>query len=96
MVPVGVPLFRRNENLLVIWRVYGAPQIEQEQGRVLDQRGEPLPIDVTINKFTGEDHLMVGLSAALSAVAPGDYLLEFTAKRGAKSLRRLVAFRVTP
>lgn len=86
--PVADFQFRRTERLHVEWPVL--KPLDQRTARVLDRRGQPLPLNATIAQ-TAE---AVTVDLLLAPLAEGDYLIELVAGAGGQTERRLIAFRV--
>ncbi len=86
--PVADFQFRRTERLRVVWPALAA--LDSRAARVLDRRGDPLPIPATVTDSAGA----VDVDVTLAPLAQGDYLIELTAKQGSRAERRLIAFRV--
>ncbi len=90
--PAAEPLFRRTERLRLEWPV-NAP-LTSRQARLLDRRGEPLAVGVTVTEEDRDGQRVVAVDAGLAPLADGDYLVELAAVRESGTIRRLVAFRV--
>jgi hypothetical protein len=86
--------FRRGERLRVDVTVAGpAPTVS---ARLLDRKGQPLAVPVAT---AVRDERYLRLASAELAVAPlafGDYLVEMTLQRGARSDKVVVAIRIVP
>ena len=91
--PAAEPLFRRVERLRLEWPVNTA--LGARGARLLDRRGEPLAVGVSITEGERDGQPIVAVELGLAPLADGDYLIELVAAQGATSIRRLVAFRVT-
>jgi hypothetical protein len=59
--------------------------------RLLDRRGQPLPIPLSVRDNGGEPHRLI-VELSLAPLARGDYLVELSAASGGD--RRLVALRI--
>ena len=73
--------FHRNERLRVEWP--RLQTIDERVARVLDRRGQPLPVPATVTEITdnrGGPRLAVDVNFA--PFAEGDYVLEFTVNGG--------------
>jgi hypothetical protein len=70
--------------------------LDQRTARVLDRRGQPLALNVTVAESPGAQTSLPSVTAdvLLAPLAEGDYVLELTAGAGAQTERRLMAFRV--
>ena len=86
--PVADFQFRRNERVRVVWPAREA--LDNRSARVLDRRGDPLAVPVTLTESPGA----VNVDVLLAPLAEGDYLIELTAGQGARTDRRVLAFRV--
>jgi VWFA-related protein len=86
--PVADFQFRRTERLHVEWPIL--TPLDQRTARVLDRRGQPLPLNATI----AQTPTAVTVDLLLAPLAEGDYLIELVAGAGAQTERRLLAFRV--
>jgi len=93
-VPTAVPFFTRVERLVAEWPVAATP--DNRSARVLNLRGEPLPIPVTVVERETEGRRVLAVDLRLTPLAAGDYVLEVSAESGGAAERRLFAFRVTP
>ena len=93
-VPTAMPFLRRVERLVAEWPV--AASLDNRSARVLNVRGEPLPIPVTVVERETDGRRVIAVDLRLTPLAPGDYVLEVTAESGGAAERRLFAFRVTP
>lgn len=87
--PVADFQFRRSERLHVEWPALA--QLDERRARLLDRRGQPLAIAVTVST-PREDTVAADLT--LAPLAAGDYLIELAAGAGGRTERHLVAFRV--
>ena len=91
--PAAELRFARNERLHVEVPIDSAGL--ERSARVLDRRGQPLPIIPGTSVQTMPDgRAVVAVDVTASAMAPGDYLLEVSAGDAAGAARRYVAFRV--
>lgn len=86
--------FRRAERLRVdlpVSDALGPPTV-----RLLDRRGQPLPILVQIGQRDEEGVRFATAEITLAPLAQGDYLVEVSIRRGDKEEKRLTAFRIVP
>jgi VWFA-related protein len=94
--PAAAPVFSRRERLRAEWTLAGDPaSVSSRQARLLDRRGEPLPIDVTVADRDDRGRTIFAADATLAPLSPGDYMIELVVTSGGQTSRRLVAFRVT-
>ena len=85
--PVKRREFRRTDTLRrPRRRQSGTPVVS---GRLLDRRGDPLT-DLPVTPGTD----MPELRLPLGSLAPGDYVIELTARAGDETVQQFVAFRV--
>jgi VWFA-related protein len=92
-VPVIEREFRRTDRLLVRVGVQSAGGTPMLSARMLNRDGGQMStLPVTPAPFGGVNHIDV----PLSALPPGDFLIEVTAKDGPEQASTLVAFRVAP
>jgi hypothetical protein len=92
-IPVIEREFRRTDRLLVRVGVQSAGGTPVLSARMLNRDGGAMSVlPVTPAGFGNLSHIDV----PLSALPPGDFLIEVTAKDGAEQAFTLVAFRVTP
>ena len=90
--PVADLEFRRTERVHVEWPIVSS--LDQRSARLLDRRGQPLPIEATLTERTATSGSVLAADVNLGPLAPADYVLDVTASHGADTERRLVAFRV--
>jgi VWFA-related protein len=94
--PVADFQFRRTERLHVDWPL--SDVVEQRSARVLDRRGQPLPLRPMVSDRTDGDgaaaHAVIGVDLPLSALAAGDYLIELSVTRRGETVQRMLAFRI--
>jgi hypothetical protein len=92
-VPVASREFSRTERLLIRFRAYGsagaAPQVS---AKLLGRSGQPIR-DLPVSASSTEGDLAIDLP--LASFAAGDYVVEVTAKSGARDASDRLAFRVT-
>jgi len=84
--------FRRTERVHVEWTAPGA--LEQQSARLLDRRGQPLAVPVTVTTREAGGGTDVIADVLLASLSEGDYLIELSATRGGVTDASLVAFRV--
>jgi hypothetical protein len=90
--PVADLEFRRTERVHIEWPIVSS--LDQRSARLLDRRGQPLPIEATLTELTATSGTVLAADVNLGPLAPADYVLDVTASHGADTERRLVAFRV--
>ena len=90
--PVADLEFRRTERVHIEWPIVSS--LDQRSARLLDRRGQPLPIEATLTERTATSGTVLVADVNLGPLAPADYVLDVTASHGADTERRLVAFRV--
>jgi hypothetical protein len=93
--PVADFAFRRTERIHVVWPVVASLALDRRQARLLDSRGQPLPVNAGATELQFRPGITVlAADIALTPLAPGDYVVEMVAGAGAVSETKLVAFRV--
>ena len=92
--PVADQQFRRSERVHLEWPVI-AP-LDARTARLLDRRGQPLPLDVTVSERDAGSGPLLVADLNLAPLGPGDYLIEITAGRGADTERQVIAIRIVP
>ncbi len=93
--PVADLEFRRTERIHVEFPELSP--LDQRSARLLDRRGQPLPIDATVTERPAQGGAPGSVLVAdvnLGPLAPADYVLEVTAGHGTDTERRLIAIRV--
>ena len=90
--PVADLEFRRTERVHIEWPIVSS--LDQRSARLLDRRGQPLPVEATLTERTATSGSVLAADVNLGPLAPADYVLDVTASHGADTERRLVAFRV--
>ena len=90
--PVADFAFRRTERIHVEWAVL--TPLDQRQARLLDARGQPLPVNAGATELQSVGATVLAADIALTPLAPGDYVVEVNVGAGAASETKLVAFRV--
>lgn len=84
--------FRRNERLHAEWPA--AQALDQRVARLLDRRGQPLPVAVAVTERPGTPAPIVAIDLAIAPLADGDYVIELSAGRGTVTEHGLFGFRV--
>ena len=90
--PVADFEFRRSERVHIEFPI--VTTLDTRTGRLLDRKGQPLPLDVTLTERPATSGTVLAADVNLGPLAPADYLIEITAAHGADSERRLVAIRL--
>ena len=90
--PVADLEFRRTERVHIEWPI--VTSLDQRSARLLDRRGQALPVEATVTERTATSGSVLAADVNLGPLAPADYVLEVTAGHGADTERKLVAFRV--
>jgi VWFA-related protein len=85
--------FFRTERLHIEWPVREA--LDRSEARVLGRNGQPLALTVPLADRQTDGQAVLAADLNLAPLAAGDYVLELTVVRGAKTEQSLVAFRVT-
>lgn len=90
------PRFRRTERLRI--EVPLAAPANEATGRMLTREGQPMPLIVTYSSRVDEaTQLRLGVAdVTLSALAAGEYVLEFTIKTGSQTEVITYGFRLIP
>jgi hypothetical protein len=88
------PRFRKAERVRADVPLARAP--DAVAARVLDRYGRPLRVPATARLRVEEGVSIASAEAALAPMAPGDYLIEVTARFGASEAKVLAAFRIVP
>jgi VWFA-related protein len=86
--------FRKAERIQVDVPLAGV--IESNAAQLLDRKGQPLPLPVTAAQREEGAQRFATAELALAPLAPGDYLIEVSVRRGEKTDKVLVAFRIVP
>ena len=68
--------------------------LESRVGRLLDRRGQPLAVGVTLAERPNTDRPTLVGDVSLAPLAPGDYLIELVVGRAGATERHLVAIRL--
>jgi len=90
--PVADFQFRRSERLHVEWPI--VRPLDQRSARLLDRRGQPLPIPVALTERESNGRPILAADLQLAPLGEADYVLELTTGSGGVSERQYVAFRV--
>jgi hypothetical protein len=90
--PVADFQFRAAERVHVEWPIL--QPLEQRTARLLDRRGQPLPIPITLTERESDGASVVAADLPLGPLAAGDYLIELVAGSQGTTERRLVGLRV--
>ncbi len=90
--PVADLEFRRIERVHIEWPIVTA--LDQHTARLLDRRGQPLPIDVTLTERQGASGSVLAADLNLAPLAAADYVIELNVGHGAETDHKLIAFRV--
>jgi hypothetical protein len=90
--PSAVPTFSRTARLRVEWPILSS--LDRREARLLDRRGQPLPVPVTLSERSSESPAVLAADVSLAPLAPGDYVIALVATRGAETEERFVAIRV--
>jgi hypothetical protein len=90
--PVADRQYRRSERIHVEWRMLKiASDLE---ARLLDAKGAPLPLAVSISERDDPDGKTVLAGLTLAPLIEGSYVIELTGSAGTETQRALVAFKV--
>jgi VWFA-related protein len=90
--PSASHLFSRMDRLHLEWALSGP--LESHVGRLLDRRGQPLAVGVTLAEPPGADHPMLVGDVSLAPLGPGDYVIELVVGRAGATERHLIAIRI--
>jgi len=90
--PVADFAFLRTERLHVEWPVL--TPLDQRQARLLDQRGQPLPVNASVIETPDGATTMLAADVVLTPLAAATYVVEVTVGAGATTEQRYVAFRI--
>lgn len=90
--PVADFIFRRAERAHLELAIPGP--LDQRQARLLDQKGQPLPLDVTVTERADAGGTTLAVDLNLAPLGPGDYVFEITGVIGGKTEQRFIAIRV--
>jgi VWFA-related protein len=86
--------FRKAERIRVDVPLAG--RVDAIDARLLDRKGQPLPIPVATSKRDEGGVRLATAEVALAPLALGDYLIEVSARRGERQDKVLVAVRIVP
>jgi VWFA-related protein len=92
VAPTANPVFLRTERVRVEWPARGA--LDRREGRLLSQRGQPLPVPVEVSERMDGTTPIVVAEVRLSPLTFGDYVIELTVGRGPETELRFAAFRL--
>jgi len=92
LVPVSTRRFRRTERVHVEWEPHAA--LTNRIARVLDRRGQPLPLEVTLTERGTADRPILAADLNLAPFGAGDYVIELTGDAAGRTGLSLVAIRV--
>ncbi len=81
--PVADFAFRRTERIHVEWPVL--TPLDQRQARLLDSRGQPLPVNASATELQSTGTTVLAADLALTPLAPGEYVVEVVVNAGAVS-----------
>lgn len=90
--PAADRQFRRTERVHVEWPVLRA--LDQRTARLLDRRGQPLPLSVALTERPDGDQLMAAVDLPIAPLADGDYVIELVAASQGVTERKLLGIRV--
>jgi VWFA-related protein len=93
LLPAAEPVFRRTERAHLEWRLAVRP--ERSEARLLNARGEPLAVPVTLSSRAEPDAVVLVADVNLAPLAAADYVIELTGTSGGREGRSLLAFRIT-
>ena len=68
--------------------------LDQRIARLLDRRGQPLALPVTVTERDSDGRAVVAADLILGPLAEGDYVIELVVGSGAETERRFVAIRI--
>jgi len=86
--------FRKAERIRVDLPLGGA--IDSSAAQLLDRKGQVLPIPVTTGQRDEGGRRFLTAEVTLAPLAPADYLVEVSVRRGEKTEKKLTAFRIVP
>jgi VWFA-related protein len=90
--PSAAHRFTRNDRLHLEWPESGP--LDSHVARILDKRGQPIAVGVTLAEPPNPDHPALMGDVSLAPLAPGDYVIELVVGRAGAAERHLVAIRV--
>jgi VWFA-related protein len=86
--------FRRTERLVV--QMSAASMPDSVSAELLDRTGKVLPLPVTGSAVTKDDVRWARAELVLAPLAPGDFIIRLTAKKGTEQATTLAPFRIVP
>ncbi|MGE5360976.1 MAG: VWA domain-containing protein [Bacteroidales bacterium] len=92
--PTADPRFRKAERLRA--DVPLADAAAALGARLLDRKGQPLQVPVTVSAREDNALRLASCEVTLAPLAQGDYVIELTATKDAKAEKCFVAFRIVP
>lgn len=90
--PVADLEFSRIERLHIEFPIVSA--LDQHTARLLDRRGQPLPIEVTLTERQAPNGSVLATDLNLAPLAAGDYIIDLNVGHGKDAEHKLIAFRV--
>jgi hypothetical protein len=90
--PVADFLYRRTERVHIEWPIL--KPLDKRTTRLLDRRGQPIPVSATLTERPDEGQSMLAADLNLSQLSPGDYVLEVSVASGTETQKRQVGLRV--
>jgi VWFA-related protein len=84
--------FRRTERVHIEWPAQRT--MDNRSARLLNRRGEPLPIEVPVTEKPDGTGFVIAVDVGLAPLAQGDYVIELTASAGSDKIQKLLAFRI--
>lgn len=90
--PVADFKFFRTERMHVEWAL--ARPLDDRTARLLNRRGEPLAVPVTLTERADGDRSVLAADLSLASLADGDYVIEVTGSAGGGKFQKLLAIRV--
>jgi len=85
--------YRRTERAHFEWTI-GASALDDRTARLLDRRGQPLPLGVTLSEREVDGRRVIAGDVNLAPLSEGDYVVELTVTAGGATTLRYAAFRV--
>jgi VWFA-related protein len=73
-----------------------AAQVDSVAGQLLDRKGQPLRVPVTTGLREDAGQAFLTAEVVLAPLAPGDYVIEVSARRGERTDKVLTALRIVP
>ncbi len=92
--PTADARFRKAERARIDVPVTSAS--DSASARLLDRKGQPLPIPVTTGQREDNGVQYATAEVTIAPLAPGDYLVELSVKRGNRTEKLVAALRVIP